>query len=369
VGGGGWYPFNVTDTAPTGATHAEFRFDITISGGGQSITPDAFYLDSIRLEAVSNYTTLQFGVGTSYDVNLYGNSFNGFVIGANAASNAMLDVRGSGIVTGGLNVGATSGALDGSLLMLPAVQTSGSPNALKITGAAHTSLAASTEASDVLFNLDRTVQFATGALSNQRAVYIKAPTYSFVGASTLSSAATLAISGAPVAGTNATVTNRWALLLESGDVSLASGSVRVSTALGARAYHNAAQAIATGVWTSLALNSELFDNDAIHDLVTNNSRMTCKTSGVYIITGTINIAAAAGGTWRGARFYLNGATPLDTSLIPLSANQASVLNVSGIYNLAVNDYVELQMYQDTGGNVNAVYQANVSPMLSMVRVA
>jgi len=35
----------------------------------------------------------------------------------------------------------------------------------------------------------------------------------------------------------------------------------------------------------------------------------------------------------------------------------------------VNDYVELQMYQDTGGNVNAVYQANVSPMLSMVRVA
>jgi hypothetical protein len=147
-----------------------------------------------------------------------------------------------------------------------------------------------------------------------------------------------------------------------------SDSIRQSTALGTRAYHNAAQAVATATWTSLALNSELFDNDTIHDLVTNNSRLTCKTAGVYVITGTVSIAASAAGTLRGIRIFLNGVTPLDTVLLPLVVNTSLIINVSGIYNLALNDYVELQMYQDTGGALNALWQANVTPMFSMARI-
>jgi hypothetical protein len=95
---------------------------------------------------------------------------------------------------------------------------SGSPTAFTITGAGHTTLTASTEATDVNFNLARTVQFATGALTTQRAMRIQAPTYSFVGASTITTASTVAISGPPVAGTNATITNAYALNVESGNV-------------------------------------------------------------------------------------------------------------------------------------------------------
>lgn len=91
-----------------------------------------------------------------------------------------------------------------------AVSTSGSPTLLAVTAAAHTTLAASTEATDVNFNLARTVQFATGALATQRAMFIQAPTYGFVGASTITTAATLYIDSAPVAGTNATISNRYA---------------------------------------------------------------------------------------------------------------------------------------------------------------
>jgi len=89
--------------------------------------------------------------------------------------------------------------------------SSGSPSALTVTGGAHTTLAASTEASDVVFNLARTVQFATGALATQRAVKILAPTYAFAGASTLTRASTVAIVGGPIAGTNATITNSHGL--------------------------------------------------------------------------------------------------------------------------------------------------------------
>lgn len=106
--------------------------------------------------------------------------------------------------------------VEGNEAIVQAVATSGSPNAIAVTGGAHTTLAASTEATDVLLNLARTVQFATGALATQRAAFVQAPTYGFVGASTLTTAATFAISGAPEAGTNATITNPYALWVQGG---------------------------------------------------------------------------------------------------------------------------------------------------------
>jgi hypothetical protein len=113
----------------------------------------------------------------------------------------------------------------GSAVFTPGVATSGSPTAFTITGAAHTTLALSTEATDVNFNLSRTVQFATGALTTQRAMRIQAPTYSFVGASTITTASTLSISGPPVAGTNATITNAYALSLENGGLNINNSTV------------------------------------------------------------------------------------------------------------------------------------------------
>lgn len=115
------------------------------------------------------------------------------------------------------------------------VLTTGSPTGWKYTGGAHTTLTASGEAVDVNYALNRTVQFATGALTTQRAMYIQAPTYGFVGSSTITNAATVAISGAPVAGTNATITSSAALWVQSGAVRLgqagtATGSLKVEGA-------------------------------------------------------------------------------------------------------------------------------------------
>jgi hypothetical protein len=119
------------------------------------------------------------------------------------------------IASGG-NIGVNTQSPASLVDIVQLVSTTGSPTAFTLTGAAHTTLAASTEATDVNFNLSRTVQFATGALTTQRAMRIQAPTYSFVGASTITTASTLSISGAPAAGTNATITNAYALNVESG---------------------------------------------------------------------------------------------------------------------------------------------------------
>ena len=98
--------------------------------------------------------------------------------------------------------------------------TTGSPTAFVINGGAHTTLTAGTEAVDINYALNRTVQFATGALTTQRAFLIRSPTYGFVGASTITDAATLAITGAPVAGTNTTITSTHGLLIQGGNVGL-----------------------------------------------------------------------------------------------------------------------------------------------------
>jgi len=103
-----------------------------------------------------------------------------------------------------------------------AAATSGIPKALFVSGAGHTGLTASAEIVDVDFSLSRTVQRATGGVTTQRAFVVRAPTYGFVGSSTITDAATFAITGAPAAGTNATITNGYALWVQAGAVRFAS---------------------------------------------------------------------------------------------------------------------------------------------------
>lgn len=87
--------------------------------------------------------------------------------------------------------------------------SSGVTSYLTVTAPADTSLTASTEAIGVSF-VGATRQHATGALTLQREVVFGAPTYSFAGASTLTTAVNVDIAD-PVQGTNATITNNYSL--------------------------------------------------------------------------------------------------------------------------------------------------------------
>ena len=109
-------------------------------------------------------------------------------------------------------------SLVGSLTMTPVAASSGVRSLLTVTAPADTGVTASTEQTDVYLNLAATRTWATGALNTQRFVRIAAPTIAFAGASTVTTAATVYIEGAPVAGTNATITNAYALFVGGGRV-------------------------------------------------------------------------------------------------------------------------------------------------------
>lgn len=96
-----------------------------------------------------------------------------------------------------------------------AVNISGARQFFTITPSANTGSTLSTEINNFSYAA-YTHQWATGALVTQREVLWSAPTYAFVGASTITVAATMAISGAPIAGTNATITKSLAFWVQSG---------------------------------------------------------------------------------------------------------------------------------------------------------
>ncbi len=139
--------------------------------------------------------------------------------------------------------------------------------------------------------------------------------------------------------------------------------------IGARAYHDAAQAISDNILTALSFNSERWDTDTIHDTVTNNSRLTAKTAGYYQIEANLRWEANNSGR-REIGITLNGSTKIALENDwAVSGVQAMEMNVSTTYSLSVNDYVELEVYQNSGGDLNVNSSAAISPEFTMTRIA
>ncbi len=141
-----------------------------------------------------------------------------------------------------------------------------------------------------------------------------------------------------------------------------------STAIGCRAYHNAAQSINDATWTALAFNSERFDNDGIHDPATNNSRLTCVTAGVYLIVGMVQFASNNTG-FRGVGIRRGGTQYIAVQTQTATQNNVHQFSISAIYDMAATNYVELMVYQNSGGSLNVDTVDAVSAEFGMVRIA
>lgn len=145
----------------------------------------------------------------------------------------------------------------------------------------------------------------------------------------------------------------------------------VSFAPCVRVTHNATQSITTGTETSLAFNTERFDQagnaaDTMHDTVTNNSRLTCRYAGVYLIGGHFEWAADPGNTLIAIRF--NNTTTIAKTQEAAAGSDTRALSISTLYALAVNDFVELRAFQSTGAGLNIQSSGNYTPEFWMVRV-
>ena len=129
-----------------------------------------------------------------------------------------------------------------------------------------------------------------------------------------------------------------------------------------RVTHSVNQTTTTGAMTTLAFDTEIWDTDNMHDNVTNNSRITFKTAGRYLIGLSVSWLNNATGE-RLFEIYKNGA-PLEFTGSQLPPDAQNRCNQSGIMltQFAVNDYIEAKVRQRSGGNLDVDKFYNASPI-------
>ena len=140
--------------------------------------------------------------------------------------------------------------------------------------------------------------------------------------------------------------------------------------VGARAYNSGGiNHTLTAQWVALALDSERFDTDAMHSLTSNPSRLTCRTPGLYTMSGHLSFNPHATG-YRQVGLRLNGSTFLAISAAQnIGAGANLNLSVATLYQLAVGDYVELYAWQNSGGTLTLLAGAAYSPELATILIS
>ena len=147
------------------------------------------------------------------------------IVATDSTGNLTVSGTGNSSFAGSVGIGTTSPVAN--LNIQQTATATGALAGIVYTGAVNTNQTAGTEIPSLTLTTAGR-QWATGALATQREVLITQSTYSFVGASTITTAATLAIVGAPIKSTNATITNDYGLLIQAGAVGAATNSYGLS---------------------------------------------------------------------------------------------------------------------------------------------
>lgn len=132
---------------------------------------------------------------------------------------------------------------------------------------------------------------------------------------------------------------------------------------------SSAQSITNGSWQALNFNAEDIDTHDGHSTVTNTSRYTCKVAGTYDINAHGGFAANSTGH-RGVRIHKNGSL-VNGSATYFQTTTADVWSSSAYakISMAVGDYVEVYVIQDSGGSVNSSgASGDVSPSMRVTMV-
>jgi hypothetical protein len=113
----------------------------------------------------------------------------------------------------------------------------------------------------------------------------------------------------------------------------------------------AAQSIPDNVITTVAFDEERFDTDGMHNVVTNNSRITINTAGIYIV-GFNGILQSDTYVTSFALLRVNGTTEIARgSRQYLPSTLQSHIQVQTVYQFVAGDYIEVQVYHDNPGNI------------------
>lgn len=284
------------------------KFRAVVSGGTTGAV-------TVTASALPNVSWLPPSAGEALGDALVSDPLSQFAATSSAQlAGVVNDETGTGLAVFNTSPALVTPQLTGATLV-PPVTIAGSPStgtvppALTYTGAAHTALTASTERIDMNWNSARTVEWATGALTTQRFHLFQAPTLGFVGASTVTDTCTVCVTGAPVKGTNATLTQTHGLLIQAGAVSTAAAGYGLTVNAPTGATVNYAAQFLGSVILPTTTDSLLFGSAA------NGVRAKYSSTGVLAVR---NAADSAGGSLLASTVTASAAVTLSAGSVTTS---------------------------------------------------
>lgn len=136
----------------------------------------------------------------------------------------------------------------------------------------------------------------------------------------------------------------------------------------ARVYNSANISVANAIYATLTFDSERNDTADMHSTSVNTERLTVAVGGLYII-GANAVFDVNGTGSRGIRIRLNGSDVIAEMFVDaVSATYATSVSVSTAYKLSANDYVEMRVFQSSGGALNVLALGNYSPEFWIAKI-
>lgn len=127
--------------------------------------------------------------------------------------------------------------------------------------------------------------------------------------------------------------------------------------------------------TTVGFTDEVYDYDGMHDNVTNNSRVTIQTAGIYHLVFTGELGGATPTDYGQIRVSImrNGGNDIildQVNPIDAASSLPQRLNISTAFELSEGDYVEVRIFQtnDSSANRFLVPTADYSPMFTVTRI-
>ena len=154
----------------------------------------------------------------------------------------------------------------------------------------------------------------------------------------------------------------------------ATGAAGAAAALGpaARVFRATVQEIPSGIDEPISFSNERFDTGALWD-PSAPTRLTATVAGKYQISASVQfeVDPAADVGSRSISIVYNRGLPSETTIVidASSASSGSFRSVSTLWEMNVNDYVEVIVNQSSGFELAVLPNPSHSPEFMMVRVA
>lgn len=157
--------------------------------------------------------------------------------------------------------------------------------------------------------------------------------------------------------------------LKSNGTTVAPSWVDPITSISAKVNRAGTQSISNNTATTVIFNTENWDTDSAHNTSTGVFTVPTGKGGKYLITAVVEFAGNASGA-RSLDVLTNGtgSCNLDFLFSGTASTAGNMLNGSTVVSVSAGNTIELQVYQNTGGNLNIGVSGGTYTNMSITRL-